>query len=46
MNFYRPVDEPQGRLRFKLFGFNDAIPLSDVVPVFENMGLKVIGERP
>lgn len=46
MSFYRPLDEPVGSLRFKLFRLNEPIPLSDALPIFENMGLRVIGERP
>lgn len=46
MSFYRPLDEPEGFLRFKLFAAENAIPLSDVMPIFKNMGLRVLGERP
>ena len=46
MNFYRPLDEAPGTLRFKLFQANDQIVLSDVLPMLENMGLRVIEERP
>lgn len=30
----------------KLFHLNQTIVLSDVMPIFENMGLRIIGERP
>jgi glutamate dehydrogenase len=33
-------------LRFKLFRPHEPIPISDVLPMLENMGLKVISERP
>lgn len=33
-------------LSLKLFHLNHAIVLSDVLPIFENMGLRIIGERP
>lgn len=46
MSFYRPIDEADDILRFKLFHFEQTIPLSDVVPMLENMGLRIIGERP
>ncbi|MDX2164871.1 MAG: NAD-glutamate dehydrogenase, partial [Gammaproteobacteria bacterium] len=46
MAFYRLVDDPEEVLRFKLFHAEHTIPLSDVVPMLENMGLRVIGERP
>lgn len=44
MSFYRPLEEKN--LRFKLFQPNDSIPLSDIIPMLECMGLRVIGERP
>ncbi|MBS0289484.1 MAG: NAD-glutamate dehydrogenase [Proteobacteria bacterium] len=46
MSFYRPLDEPEGILRFKLYSPNTSIPLSDIIPMLECMGLRVISERP
>lgn len=46
MNFYRPLEGSEGILRFKLFRLQHPISLSDVLPTLENMGLKVISERP
>ena len=46
MSFYRPIDESSEMLRFKLFQIEHTIPLSDVLPILENMGLRMIGERP
>lgn len=46
MTFYRPLDEPEGVLRFKLYSPVTSIPLSDIIPVLECMGLRVISERP
>lgn len=46
MAFYKVIDDPDDVLRFKLFHAENTIPLSDVVPMLENMGLRVIGERP
>lgn len=46
MSFYRPIDEPEGVLRFKLYSPENSIPLSDVIPMLECMGLRVISERP
>ena len=46
MAFYRLPDDTDTVLRFKLFHIEHTIPLSDVVPMLENMGLRVIGERP
>lgn len=46
MSFYRPLDEPEGTLRFKIYSPNSSIPLSDIIPMMECMGLRVISERP
>ncbi len=46
MSFYKPIDEAGEMLRFKLFRAVQTIPLSDVLPILENMGLRMIGERP
>ncbi|KGQ20317.1 NAD-specific glutamate dehydrogenase [Lysobacter dokdonensis DS-58] len=35
-----------GTLRFKFYRLNDDIPLSDALPMMENMGLRVISEHP
>ena len=45
MNFYRRADATNP-LRFKLFQQNKPLFLSDVLPVLENLGLKVLGEHP
>lgn len=46
MYLYHPLEAPPDWLRFKLFQRGHPIPLSNVLPVLENMGLKVIDERP
>ena len=46
MSLSRPPDRDQGELRFKLGRAGSAIALSDVLPVLENMGLRVIQEQP
>lgn len=46
MNFYRPVGELAGHLRLKIYNFDETIPLSDILPILENLGLRVISERP
>lgn len=46
LSFYRSVEDTGGNFRFKLFHLEKIIPLSDVVPVLENLGLKILGERP
>ncbi len=46
LNLYRPPESPDNEARFKIYQPNIALPLSDVLPVLENMGLKVINEFP
>ncbi len=45
MSLYRPIEAPDNSLRFKLFYPQSHIPLSQVLPMLENMGVKVISER-
>ena len=46
MSFYREPEEAANELRFKLFSRDQILPLSDVIPVLENLGLRVLGEHP
>ncbi|HSO52243.1 MAG TPA: NAD-glutamate dehydrogenase [Actinomycetes bacterium] len=46
MNLYRPLEAPAGTLRFKLFWADRPLPLSDAVPMLEDMGVEVVEERP
>ncbi len=48
MLFYRPQEEPStsAAVRLKLFQKDEVIHLSDVMPMLENLGLRVIGEAP
>ena len=45
VSFYRPLEEIEGHLRFKLFRKNSHIPLSDVLPILENLGMRVLSEN-
>lgn len=45
MSFYQPLEQYYNRLCFKLFGMNHPIPLSDVLPILENLGFRVIAEH-
>lgn len=45
-SLYRPLEEVEDIIRFKLYRKGSTIPLSDVVPILENMGLRIISERP
>ena len=46
MNLYRPIEAGEEEVRFKIFVAGDPVPLSDVLPMLEHMGLKVISEIP
>jgi glutamate dehydrogenase len=46
INFYRPMDELGNKFRLKVYQHSDTIPLSDVLPILENLGLRAISERP
>ena len=42
----RPPGAPPYRLGFRLYHRGDPVPLSDVLPVLENMGFRVLAEVP
>ena len=46
MSLYRPLEAPEGFLRFKLLRSGQALLLSDVLPLLEDMGVQVVDERP
>ncbi len=46
INLYRPLESSPGALRLKLYRAGQAITLSEVLPLLENMGLQVVDERP
>ncbi len=46
LNLYRPVEAAGNEVRLKLYNAGDQVPLSDVLPMLEHMGLKVISELP
>ena len=46
MNLYRREGAEPHQLHFKIYVTGDPVPLSDVLPMLENMGLKVFGEVP
>ena len=46
LNLYRPGGERSEVIGFKVFRPQFTIPLSDVLPIFENLGLRVISENP
>ena len=46
MSLYLPLESPAGQLAFKLLRSGEPILLSDVLPLLENMGVRVTDERP
>ena len=41
-----PDNKDRGIIRFKIFKKNNPIPLSNVLPMLEDMGLHIVSERP
>ncbi len=46
MSLYRPLDAGEDALRLRLYNAGSSLPLSDVLPILENLGLRVVNERP
>lgn len=46
MSFYQPLAQAEQELHCKLYHADTPLPLSDVMPVLENLGLRVLGEFP
>ncbi|QFT84573.1 NAD-specific glutamate dehydrogenase [Halomonas sp. THAF12] len=46
LSLYRLIEEEGSGVNLKLFHPDASIPLSDVLPMMENLGLRVLGERP
>ena len=46
MSLYRLVEEGDDMLRLRLYHSGKSLPLSDVLPILENLGLRVVTERP
>ncbi|GGC02583.1 NAD-specific glutamate dehydrogenase [Marinobacterium zhoushanense] len=46
MSFYRQLEQSRELLRFKLFNRADPLVLSDIIPLLENLGMRVVGEHP
>ena len=42
----RPPDAPRGVVRMKLFRVGEPMALSDVLPLLEHLGVRVVDERP
>lgn len=46
VDFYRLSDETDGELRLKVYHRDTPVPLSEILPVLQNMGLKSVSETP
>lgn len=46
VDLYRPQEAPASVLRFKVYVKGERLALSDMLPMLENMGLRVLGEIP
>ncbi len=46
VRLYRSAREAAGTLHFRLYSPDRAVALSDVIPMLENHGMRVLGERP
>ncbi len=46
MSLYRPRSRESGIIHFKTFKTRQSIPLSEVLPILENLGLHIVSERP
>ena len=46
MDLFRTNGDANSSIRFKVFNKGASVPLSDVLPMPENMGLRVIDEIP
>jgi glutamate dehydrogenase len=46
LSLYRPIEADEHEVRFKLYHPASAVPLSHVLPMLENMGLRVMDEQP
>jgi glutamate dehydrogenase len=46
MNLYRPIGAAEHEVHFKVYRTGQPVPLSDILPMLENMGLRAISEVP
>ncbi|MFY7697249.1 MAG: NAD-glutamate dehydrogenase [Legionella sp.] len=46
INFYRPVYDTSDKFKLKIYQHDTTLPLSDVLPIIENLGLRAVNERP
>jgi glutamate dehydrogenase len=46
LNLHRPVFQKPERVHLKIVKLGEPVPISDLLPMLENFGLRVISERP
>ena len=46
LKLHRPAHAKSGRVHLKIVKLGDPVPISDLLPMLENFGLRVISERP
>ena len=46
LQLYQPKDVAEDELKFRIARVDDMIELSDVIPILEHLGLRVLGEQP
>jgi glutamate dehydrogenase len=46
LNLYRPARQKLERVHLKIVKLGEPVPISDLLPMLENFGLRVISERP
>jgi glutamate dehydrogenase len=46
LNLHRPAQQKLERVHLKIVKLGDPVPISDLLPILENFGLRVIAERP
>ncbi|MCL5777156.1 NAD-glutamate dehydrogenase [Limibaculum sp. FT325] len=46
LSFYRKLEDDERSVRFKIYHLGDPVPLSDALPVLENMGFRILNEHP
>ncbi|KUJ73428.1 hypothetical protein AVO45_15200 [Ruegeria marisrubri] len=46
LHFYRRLEDSETTARFKIYHHGGPVPLSDALPVLENMGFRILNEHP
>lgn len=46
MHLFHPLGNQDSNMRFKVMRLHNSLELSDVIPVLEHLGLRVLGEHP